>query len=217
MGKSKYTKGVTAMGEAFFTNVLSTEKFTKDGKTTDTGKYSIMLKLSQADLDEMKVRIDDEWESYKNTLDVKKFKYDYVSGVKEYKDEEYLKFTMPATIKCKSGEVIEMHVPVFDSVAREISKKLHNELGNGSKVKVAYELRPFYMSDKNYGISLRLVGIQVIELVEYGNNSASALGFGVVAGGFKASDAEKADVDDENDDDIPFVEHADDDDEEVDF
>ena len=34
------------------------------------------------------------------------------------------------------------------------------------------------MNDKNYGISLRLTGVQIIDLKESGTASASSLGFG---------------------------------------
>jgi hypothetical protein len=47
-------------------------------------------------------------------------------------------------------------------------------IGNGSRVKVAFEPFPYIMqSTKKVGVSLRLKAVQVIDLVEYGNSAAS--------------------------------------------
>ena len=47
-------------------------------------------------------------------------------------------------------------------------------VGNGSKVKVAFEPIPYVMpSTKKAGVSLRLKAVQVIDLVEYGNSATS--------------------------------------------
>lgn len=45
-------------------------------------------------------------------------------------------------------------------------------IGNGSTVKMAVDLVPYMMqSTKQVGVSFRLVGVQVLELVEYGNGA----------------------------------------------
>ena len=48
---------------------------------------------------------------------------------------------------------------------------------SGTRGRIAYELMPYYMNDKNYGVSLRLTGVQIIELKDTGSVSASSLGF----------------------------------------
>ena len=46
-------------------------------------------------------------------------------------------------------------------------------IGNGSVVKMAAEVSPYMMpSTKQVGVTLRLLGVQVLELVEYGNNAS---------------------------------------------
>ena len=67
-------------------------------------------------------------------------------------------------------------VPIFDASGKEISAEL-TSIGSGTRGKIAYELMPYYMNDKNYGVSLRLTGVQIIELKEAGSVSASSLGF----------------------------------------
>lgn len=188
MAKQKFTKGVTPTGEALFAHVLKTEVFKSNGTEQDTGKFTIMVKLSKEAQKKLLKQIDDEWEAFKETLGGKKLKYDYATGLKEYKDEEYFKFGMKEHFTLKSGETIHRTVPIFDCDNREISKSLTG-IGNGSKVRVAYELAPFFMSDKNYGVSLRLSAIQIIDLVEYGGNSAAGFGF-EEAEGYKQEDAD---------------------------
>lgn len=209
MAKNKVTKGVTPIGEALFAHVLKTETIhKKDGKTTDTGKFTIMLKLKDSDKEALLDKINAEWESFKETLDNKKFKYEISNGLKEYNDEEYFKFSMNETIKLKSGELLHRTVPIYDAKCNEISGTLTG-IGNGSKVKIAFDYIPFYMNDKNYGVSLRLTGIQIIDLIEYGQTDAKSLGFGEEEG-YSQNEA----VDDE---DLPFTCGEEEDDDEGDF
>lgn len=177
MMKQKNTKGVTPVGEVLFAHILKTEII----KEKDTGKFSIMLKLSEKEKKALLDKINDEWEKFKDTLTGKKLKYDPSFGLREYQEVEYFKFTSNETIKLKSGEILKRTVPIYDAKQQEISKKL-NGIGNGSKVKIAYELVPFYMNDKSYGISLRLSAVQLLDLVEFGAQSAESFGFGVEEG-----------------------------------
>lgn len=175
--KQKNTKGVTPVGEVLFAHVLKTEII----KEKDTGKFSIMLKLSEKEKKAFLDKINDEWEKFKDTLNGKKLKYEPCFGLKEYKEVEYFKFSSNETIKLKSGDILKRTVPIYDTKQQEISKRLSG-IGNGSKVRIAYELVPFYMSDKSYGISLRLSAVQIIDLVEFGTQTAESFGFGVEEG-----------------------------------
>lgn len=174
MAKAKYTKGVTTVGEASFAHTIKTEEY--NGK--DTNKFSVNLHLGDKDTKKLKAKIADEWKKFTESEEGKKnkYKYDPELGCKEYKDKEYFKFKMTHIIETKKGDW-ERHVPIFDASGADISGKI-GEIGNGSKVKVAYELVPFFMSDKNYGISLRLTAIQVLDMVEFGAESADEFGFG---------------------------------------
>lgn len=186
----KHVKGVTPIGEALFAHLIKPEEF--NGKST--GKYTVLLKLAPQAAGKLKAEIETEYHKFQEMADnsKKKFPLDYACGVKEYKGEEYFKFGMRAEIECKDGSVIAKHVPIFDASKKEVSKTLAG-LGNGSKVRIAYELVPFFMTKTNAGVSLRLTGVQVIDLVEYGSQSAGALGFGTEEG--YTSDA----------DEIPFT------------
>lgn len=197
--KNNFKKGVTGVGEVCFAHLLKPEEY----KGTDTNKFSIMLHLSEADEKKLLDEIDAEWEKFKSTEEGSKhkYKYDYVNGLKEYNEKNYFKFKATHIVRTKTGKEWELHVPIFDSSCQEITSKITG-VGNGSKAKVSYELHPFFITDKNYGVSLRLTGVQILDLVEEGSKSASSLGFGEEEG-FKQDDAEAIDV--------PFYEEGNDD------
>ena len=71
---------------------------------------------------------------------------------------------------------------IYDKFGNEASDwdKL---VGNGSDVKIAYFLSPYYMaSTKMVGVSCKFYAIQVIDLVEYEGVTASNTGFGDESG-----------------------------------
>lgn len=171
MADTKYTKGTTPIGEAYYAHLISPEEYL--GKSTN--KLTLMLKLSPKDTEALKKKIDAEWQKFVESEEGQKhkYKYDFANGFKEYKDAEFFKFKMTHIIKTQRGEW-ERTVPMFDAACKELKEPV--ELGNGSKVRVAYELAPYYISDKNYGISLRLVGVQVLKL-ESVEETADSMGF----------------------------------------
>ena len=174
MAKTTYRKGTTAVGIFMFPHITETEKF--EGK--DTGKFAVsFLPETDADRHALSIAIDEEWQKFIESEEGKKhkYKYDYANGVTSYKGEDYFKFKMQRVIQTKNG-AWERRVPIFDASGKEISAEL-TSIGSGTRGRIAYELMPYYMNDKNYGVSLRLTGVQVIELKETGSVSASSLGF----------------------------------------
>ena len=102
----------------------------------------------------------------------------------------------------KDGSTYTQKVAVVDAKRKPIVEEM--EIGNGSEIKVAVELRPYEMSStKQFGVSLRLKAVQVVKLVEYGGGGIDV--FAEVEGGFEASDATPAVATDS-----PFVEDDDD-------
>lgn len=175
MAKTTYRKGTTAIGTFHFPNLLDTEQF--QGK--DTGRFAVSFAPDDdKERQRLLAEIDEEWQKYKESDEGKKhqYKYDYANGMTDYKDEKFLKYKMTRSINTRNrGEWIR-RVPIFDASGREIGAELKS-IGSGTRGRVAYELVPFYMNDKNYGISLRLTGVQIIDLKESGTASASSLGF----------------------------------------
>ena len=114
---------------------------------------------------------------------------------------------MNAQIKLKSGKVLNRTVPLYDAKGNIITNQI-TEVGNGSKIKVSSDLVPFYMNNKNYGVSLRLKGVQIITLEDNQTPSASSLGFGVVEDGLDINKQQQKplvdDMDDEEVDGYPY-------------
>jgi len=171
MAKNVYTKGVTPIGEAYFAHLVAPENY----MGASTNKFTVLLKLAPQDTKDLLKKIDAEWSKYAESEEGRKhkYKYDYVNGLKEYNGEEFFKFKMTHVINTSRGPW-ERTVPIFDSACKAMHEE--NEIGNGSKIKVAYELVPFYITDKNYGVTLRLTGVQVLSL-EHGGHDADSFGF----------------------------------------
>ncbi len=104
-----------------------------------------------------------------------------------------LNIKCPAKITLKSGEVIDLKPVIFDGRGNRVEGTL--KMASGSTIKVNFEVRPFYTALVGAGISLRLRGVQVLKLVEYGGGgSADSFGFGD-EGGYEGPE----------DDDAPFA------------
>ena len=186
----KFKTITTPTGEALFCHTKATETF--DGK--DTGKYTLLLKLTEAESQELLDAIHAEWETAKSAeFADKKCTGDMSDGLRVYKEEPLFKFSCNASYKNKHGEETSVTIPISDTAGKEISAQL-GEIGNGSKIKVAAKLVPYHMSAKNYGISLRLTAIQLIDYVPYGSGTAESFGFDTDGKGYTA----------EEEDDNPF-------------
>ena len=194
-------KGTTGIGEFYFAHLQAPEVF--QGKSTN--KFSVSVKLNEKDKAKLLADIDAEWTKFAESEEGKKhkYKYEYSNGMKEYNGDDYFKFKMTHIIDTKKGQW-ERKVPIFDAKGNCITDSI-TSVGNGTKGKIAYELSPFYMNDKNYGVSLRLTGVQILDLVEDGDVSAASLGFGQEEG-YVQAEAEVSTgtpFDDNDDDELP--------------
>lgn len=94
-------------------------------------------------------------------------------------------FKLKAKVTPKNGEPFEQRPAIFDSKGKPLQDA---KIGGGSKVKIAYEVTPYYTAIAGAGVSLRLKAVQVIDLVEFsGGASADAYGFGEEEG-YEAED-----------------------------
>lgn len=77
-----------------------------------------------------------------------------------------LRFKMKARIKTRTGEVIERRPIITDARLRPVTAVV----GAGSLIAVSADVSPYFnASTKRAGLSLRLVGVQVLKLVEAGS------------------------------------------------
>ncbi|CAA2141580.1 hypothetical protein [Hyphomicrobium sp. ghe19] len=80
-----------------------------------------------------------------------------------------------AKITTKKGDVIEKSIVIYDAKG----KRIQANVGGGSTVILGVELPHYFVPASNAaGVSLRLQAVQVLDLVEFGGNSASSYGFG---------------------------------------
>jgi hypothetical protein len=92
--------------------------------------------------------------------------------------EYVVKMKQAAFIKGKDGNPIALSVPVYDSAKPpQLTKGL--KIGRGSVVRSTVQIVPFTSpGGKSYGVTLRLIGVQVVKLVEWtGGRDADSLGF----------------------------------------
>lgn len=94
------------------------------------------------------------------------------------------KFKTKATITTKAGDTIKKTVPVFDAKGNPVDVPI----GNGSIVRVAFQVIPYWKSSTNAGLTLYLDAVQVIKLIEYNcGGSFDSFGF-TEEDGFVAKD-----------------------------
>jgi len=158
--------------------------FEPDTKFNPLGDYSINLQMPLADSVAMSEQLDgivqakfkeaiEKDPRLKNTLstqDVCQPVYDRDTGDDTGNVE--FKFKLKAKVQKRDGTYYEQQPAVLDSKKVPMSKD--TLIGNGSKVKVAFEPISYVMSStKKVGVSLRMKAVQVIDLVEYGNSATS--------------------------------------------
>ncbi len=175
--------------------------------------FSISVIPSEKDLKAFEQQCQEVWDAYvAEEAKGKRLRGEPSFGMKEDDDG-----TVSIKAKCKDawhkkdGTVTPRVVPIFDGMGQVATKKLRSCIGNGSLIGVSYELYPFVFSANSFGVSVRLKGVQVLKLVRFGGGeSAEDLGFGKHEGAYNIMDDAN---DDDTEDDIPFVEHEEDADE----
>lgn len=158
--------------------------FEPDTKFNPAGDYSINIQMTEADAAPMCEKLEGiiqetfkkavkEKPQLKSTLttqDVMQPVFDRETG--DPTGDVEFKFKLKAKIQKKDGSWYEQEPVVLDSMKTPLTGD--TLIGNGSRVKVAFEPIPYVMqSTKKVGTSLRLKAVQVIDLVEYGNSATS--------------------------------------------
>ena len=197
-------------GKAMWCHLADTETF----NGTDTNKFSITLVPSVEDMNKLMQEAQPIWEEFKETLKNKKFAAEPNMGSyrEDDKGDTSVKFVTNAHIVTKAGKEIDRVVPVFDGMERPVSRKIKSSIGNGSVVAVAYQLFPYYNTSKNFGVSFRLQGVQLLKYIPYGNGQdASSFGFKKQENAFDATSVIEDDEEDTRSDvDVPFTDGSDD-------
>jgi hypothetical protein len=175
--KNKSIKLVSPKGLAQFPWIQKADtKFDADGV------YSVTIKCEDSEqvqkfiakLEDIRDSFYDQDEGVQKALKTRKAVNK--ADVCEYDEEGnvYFKFKQKAKLKSKTGDIIDVTVPVFDAKA----KPMDELIGRDSLIKVATTVFPYFMqTTKTVGLSLKLTAVQVIEL-KSPSSGGSGSGFG---------------------------------------
>jgi hypothetical protein len=94
-----------------------------------------------------------------------------------------VKAKLPARVETKSGKSWTQRPALFDSRGQKIPTD-NLRIGSGTRARVALEIAPYNVPATGAGISLRLRGVQIIELREPSGGRAEDFGFGAEEIGF---------------------------------
>jgi len=109
-------------------------------------------------------------------------------------------FKMKASGKNKTtGEAWSRKPAVFDSAGVPVPASI--QIGSGTTGYVAFEYSVFYTSLLGVGVSLRLRGVQICDLVEWTGGGAEGFGFGTGGEGLDPKSSEEVDTSDDAEDD----------------
>ena len=185
MSKQKLLQMVTPPGIAVYPKLNE-----PDTKFKAAGEYQTRLRLQLADakVQSFVETIDEAYDAAiaqakkDNPAKAKSMK----SADKPYKvvcDEEgnetgeiEFNFKMAASgVSKKTQKPWTRRPSLFDAKGQPLPAD--TKVGGGSTIKVSFEIMPFYAPAVGAGLSLRLQAVQVLDLVEYGQRTASAYGF----------------------------------------
>lgn len=166
-----------------------------DTKFNPDGEYKISVEIPGAAAQDIVTFLDEQFAASvakaKKENPGKKIKEgDVPYSVNDDTGKVTVRFKLKAKVTPKQGDPFEQRPALFDAKGKPIGADA--KIGGGSKVKVAYELVPYYTAIAGAGVSLRLKAVQVIDLVEFsGGASSEAYGFGEEEG-YEAEDTPAA-------------------------
>ena len=154
---------VSVLGEAIYPHLNK-----PDVKFNSEGEYKVTLKVAKSDATEMlklyNKAIEDSLKLAEQNHKGKGIK----NAPKPFTEEDnfvFFKFKMKATgVNQKTKEKFSQRPQLFDAKKNPIP--LSTLIWGGTKMRVAYELVPYYAPMIGAGITARLKAVQVIELVE---------------------------------------------------
>lgn len=172
MAKSNFLKVTSPKGEAFYPYLKSPEMY--EGNPVG---FTIQAAFGKKDTEALIKTLEAELKRAKGdpAFKGKTWQKEPTLGYREKPDGTIMfKFKTKHEYE-RDGEIIKRKVPIFDAKGTPTDVNI----GNGSTVKVAFQVVPFWKSARNNGVTMYLDAVQVLELKEYaGGGSAGAYGFG---------------------------------------
>ncbi|NIJ81161.1 ssDNA-binding protein [Xanthomonas cannabis] len=183
-----------------------------DTKYNADGEFSAKLAMDESDADtqafikKLTAIRDEAFEQFKseNPKHKKAALADFFASETDDEGDETgrvtFNFKMKHKIKAKKTGKVYTMVPTIVNAKKEVLKNPPN-IGGGSILKVSFEAVPYFAAaDKKFGISLRMVGVQIIKLVEFGGASRAADDFDEEDGDDIADGADRPGDEDDSDD-----------------
>lgn len=216
MAQNKKKPSVTPAGRAIFPRLNE-----PDTKFNEDGVYTVTLALEGEEAQAM-IEVIEEAKKEAMAMAKKQIKgkkkpkeadlpyFEVLDENEEETGEIGFKFKMKASgVSKKTGKRWERRPALFDAKTKRINADT-TQIWGGSIIKVSYTADPYYVPALGAGVSLRLEGVQVIELVTAGGKSASDLGFGEEdgyegaeeTGGFEEEDGYESDEAQEGEEDF---------------
>jgi hypothetical protein len=174
----------TPLGTAVWPHLNKPDKkFDPDG----AGDYSVKLRIPADEcgelVSELEAMADEDYKKLcreKKKPNLKRADFPWQTEYDEDMNDTgniVFKFKMKAQTKAGAA----MKPVLFDSQCQPLTEVI----GAGSKIKVAFQPSCWFVAAHGAGISLRLRGVQVLQLEEYSGSSAESLGFDSEEGGFE--------------------------------
>lgn len=178
----KFINGVTPAGLAQYAFISKPEVW--EGKEVG---YSITLRMNDEDTKEFVAMLNGIIDKAKENG--KKWRKEPYMGMHTDADGHIVfKFKAKPTVTTRGGETIKRTIPVVDAKCKPLDVKY---FGDGTVVKVAYSLSPYWVSSAVNGIGLYLSAIQVIKYVPFVSGKGNSYGF-KVEDGYDSAEADEA-------------------------
>ena len=157
------TTNISEIGEAIYPHLNK-----PDVRFSEAGEYKVTLKVAKSDATEMLKLYNSAIEDALKLAEQNHKGKGIKNAPKPFTEEDkfvFFKFKMKATgVNQKTKEKFSQRPQLFD--AKKNPVPLSTIIWGGSKMRVAYNLVPYYTPMLGAGVTARLKAVQVIELVE---------------------------------------------------
>jgi len=213
MTKQTYNKIVTPVGVSQYC-WLNTPDTKFDKENGGHFKTNLILKGSEAQtvIKSIKEEMKKSLEMAKEKTKGKEPKTANMPFEEEYIDGKptgniIFKFKAKAKIMMKSGDVIDIKIPIFDRKSGDVidikipifdskGTPMKEQVWSGSEMKISADMIPYYTAMAGAGVSLRLKAVQITKLVEGGAGAgAKGHGFDEIKDGYVAPEEQPTEAD----------------------
>jgi len=154
-----------------------------DRKFNHNGEYSAELALEGEDAEQLKAKLEAIYEKEYERMCIREGKKKLkrcplpIKAVTDQNGEETgetgFRFKLKALVETRDGRSWEQRPDLFDAQGNCMSEAI----GGGSLIRISSEPAPWYTVSLGFGLTLRLRGVQVLELKAPSGGDATSYGF----------------------------------------